>query len=368
MVRNRLGLLASKAAERSDKDLLLQIHEAGENLEQGVYPDLKALETQFHRANDFRRAEQIAELHQLEREAGQLSGVDAETNAQLNELLASISAAIDRGEIARNLDEAWLLLESLRTTAEERLVNFEPRLDSALESFKGVEKLNSDEVESARRILHHLDSQRTALDRISTKLKVQLVDSLSDAEALITKLNKHLEATRAIADRLVNDNVIDDVLGLFSPTDSIGEAPQSFGVRDDTLETGRVLDDEPPSSTPLTRLVESYFDEQGVQDAVVISTEGKILAGRLSPPLEQFHPALEAYEARVSNLGEQLSLGQLNLLAIEMPTHCLVAAWPTPEHKLLIVLDMPSMLNTILHKTRHDLGPVAAQLSGTAVS
>jgi hypothetical protein len=367
VVRNRLSLLAGSAAESGDKELLPQIQQAAENLEQGVYPDLKDLEAQFHRAKDFKRAEQVAELHQLEREANQLSGVDTEANAKLNGLLASISAAIDRGELARDLDEAWLLLESLRTAAKERLVNFEPRLDSALESFKSVEKLNSDEVETARRILHHLDSQRTALDRISTKLKVQLADSLTEAEALIAKLNEHLEATRAIADRLVSDNVIDDVLGLFAPNDPPEETLEIAGEQDGTSKDGAVTD-SPTLHSPLTTLVESYLAEEGVRDAAIITTQGKVIAGRFNHPLERFQPTIEAYEDELSRLGGELSMGALKLLTLETPTYSLVAAWPTPEHKLLIFLDVPSMLNTVLSKTRRDLGPVATQLGGTAVT
>jgi len=177
-LQRRLEGLAEQAGELSSPPLLERIRSAMDGLEDGNYPDLNALRAAITQEREAERSEQIGELHRLEREAARLGGMEGPTLDALQEHLRTARQRIDDGHLARGLGQAWALLERVQAEVDERLHNVVPRLDAALEAFTPVEKLNSDDVATVRRILRHLDSQRDALDRVSVGLRLQLEASL----------------------------------------------------------------------------------------------------------------------------------------------------------------------------------------------
>ncbi|MEJ2667383.1 MAG: hypothetical protein P8Z81_09845, partial [Deinococcales bacterium] len=258
-LRRRLETLTEQAAQLSSPPLLERIRSAMDGLEAGDYPDLGGLRAAIKQEREAERSEQIGDLHRLEREAARFAGMEGASFSALQERLSAARERIDQGQLAPGLPQAWTLLEHLQSEAAQRLHNVFPRLDAALTAFKPVEKLNSDDVASVRRILRHLDSQRGAFERVSIGLQLQLEASLRDAETLLEKLGEEYEATRDIADQLVSANVLDDVLGLLG-----GEAAASGPTPSADPAVAQPDRYAAPAAFDVGSLLKPYLDESGV--------------------------------------------------------------------------------------------------------
>jgi len=350
-LQRRLEGLAEQAGELSSPPLLERIRSAMDGLEDGNYPDLNALRAAITQEREAERSEQIGELHRLEREAARLGGMEGPTLDALQEHLRTARQRIDDGHLARGLGQAWALLERVQAEVDERLHNVVPRLDAALEAFTPVEKLNSDDVATVRRILRHLDSQRDALDRVSVGLRLQLEASLSEVEALLEKLREEYEATRVIADQLVSANVLDDVLGLFGE-----DAPSEAGAGSGGDE-GTAID--------VDALLEPYRSEVEVTGAALLGAGGERLAGAL--PFDGDTAASLVDGLRAAAERGALALGQPapRLATLEYEGGVVVVAWPTSEHTLLLSLRSSSELALLSNRLRRDLEGLAAALPGT---
>lgn len=158
-------------------------------------------------------------------EAHRLEPAGVAATASLAELVADARIAIEtdvEGEpVLERLERQLTLVES---EMGQRLLGFEQHLDQALASFRSVSLLNNDDVAAVRRVLQHLDGQRDAVARVSPGLQARLFEALADAEEKLRGLHEAYEATRAIADMLVTDNRIDDLLGSF---DTLFDDPSS---------------------------------------------------------------------------------------------------------------------------------------------
>lgn len=355
-VQRRLEALAEQADELSSPPLLERIRGAMDAMEDGTYPDLNALEAAIVQEREAERSDQIGELHRLEREAARLGGMQGPSLDALQERLRTARQRIDEGHLARGLSQAWALLERVQSEVDERLRNLVPRLDAALKAFEPVEKLNSDDVATVRRILRHLDSQRDALDRVSVGLRLQLETSLSEAEALLEKLREEYEATRVIADQLVSANVLDDVLGLFGENDAVGaEAPaEGAGA---PAEGARTAD--------LAALLEPYRSLGEVTGAAVLGAGGERLAGEL--PFDEGAAAslVDALRAAADRSASALGRTEPRLAILEFEEGVVLAAWPTGEHTMLLSLRSSSELALLSSRLRGDLEGLAAALPGT---
>ena len=350
-LQRRLEALAEQAGELSSPPLLERIRSAMDGLEDGNYPDLNALKAAIMQEREAERSEQIGELHRLEREAARLGGMEGPTLEALQERLREARQRIDDGHLARGLGQAWALLERVQVEVDERLRNVVPRLDAALQAFTQVEKLNSDDVATVRRILRHLDSQRDALERVSVGLRLQLEASLSEAEGLLEKLREEYEATRVIADQLVSANVLDDVLGLF------GESAPT--------EAGAGSGGEGGTAVDVDALLEPYRSEGEVTGAAIFAAGGERLAGDLPFDGDTASSLLDGLRASAERGAKALGQATPRLATLEYEGGVVLAAWPTAEHTLLLSLRSSSDLALLSNRLRRDLEGLAASLTGT---
>jgi len=348
-LRRRLEALAEQAGELPSPPLLERIRAANDGLESGTYPDLAALRAAIKQEREAERSDQIGALHRLESEAARFAGMEGPTLAALQAQLASARERIDEGLLAPGLPQAWSLLERLQAEAEQRLHNVFPRLDAALAAFRPVEKLNSDDVATVRRILRHLDSQRDAFERVSVGLQLQLEASLSEAEALLEKLGEEYEATRVIADQLVSANVLDDVLGFLGEEGDKG-AP----------DPGQ----EDPGRAGFDALLEPYLAADEVSAVALLGEGGMLLGGRLpfdaAPAVSLVTALRSAADLGASALGASAA----RIVTLEYDGAALLAAWPTSEHVLLLRLRSSSEVALLSARLRRDLGGLAEALGG----
>lgn len=213
--RVRLERVGGDATRWSLAEILDAVRDANERLEDARDPDLAGLERRLEAAREEALRGQLDRLHRLERDAERLVGIDEREEASLTEALARARASLAEGVPPATLDAAAEMIRRLASTLDERVHGVMPRLDAALATFVGVERLNSDDVATVRRILRHLDSQREAFDRVSPSLRARMERSLQEAEDLLDSLVEEEKATREIADQLMSGNRFDDVLGLF---------------------------------------------------------------------------------------------------------------------------------------------------------
>lgn len=352
-LRRKLDVLTEQAAEIDDAALLERLRSAVEALDDYTYPDLAALRSATTQARDLQRSEQVGELHKLESEAARFAGSESPAYRGLLERLAEARERVEDGKLAVNLPHAWELLDRVEAETQARLGSVKSRLATALDRFHRVEKLNSDDVASVRRILTHLDSQSDAFERVSVGLRLQLEASLREAESLLDKLQEEYEATRVIADQLVNANVLDDVFGF------LGEA-----------ET-----DGPPD---LTELLGAYRDESEVVGAVVLDPQGNLLHGGDRSKLSGDLPddlqgvvqgdgvAAVRLHAVAVEVAAQLGGGRPSVLSLEYPGGALLAAWPTGEATVLVVLRSGADLALLGGRLRRDLEAFEAALGAAA--
>lgn len=215
VARARLDSAGAEAARWGLREVIGAVQSANERLEDGRDPELGTVERSLAEAREEVQRSQLDRLHHVEREAERLVGIDDGLENDLQNALARGRAQIGDGEPATALQDAAVLVGRLEATLARRIADVEPRIDTAIASFRKVERLNSDDVATVRRILAHLDAQRDAFGRISPAMRARLERSLQEAEDLLGTLEEEERATRAIADRLMAGNRFDDVLGLF---------------------------------------------------------------------------------------------------------------------------------------------------------
>jgi chromosome segregation protein len=227
VVGNRLDEVAHEAGEPVPEALLRALQAAARQLDDGGFPDLAEVEREVVATRDERRAALRRRYLRARQEAHRLEPAGVPAAAALAGLVADARIAIefdDAGEPA--LERLERQVAQVEDQLQRRLAGFAERLDTALAGFKTVALLNNDDVATVRRVLQHLDGQRAALGRVSPGLQSRLFDALADAEERLGGLRQAYEATRAIADQLVADNRIDDLLGAF---DALFDEPPSDG-------------------------------------------------------------------------------------------------------------------------------------------
>ncbi len=342
-LQRKLEALASEAGEVGSPALLERIRRSMDELDDERYPDLHQLRAALKQEREAQRSEQVGELHLLEREATRYAGVDSPTYARLQARLTEARERIGQGALAPGLVQARTLLEQVGSEVDNRLSDLLPRLDEALERFHTVEKLNSDDVATVRRILTHLDSQRDALERVSVGLRLQLEASLAQAEGLLGKLREEYDATRAIADQLVSANVLDDVFGL------LGDA-----AGDETGEAG-----EAPDADTLLR---PYLEEEEVLGAAVLDADGRILAGSLPWGAEAL-ARLRAAVAPLADAAAAVGGEEPRLATLEHRTGALLLGWPGERALVVLALRSRSDLSLLANRLGRDLSELERAVS-----
>ncbi len=354
--KDRLIALNQEAENLGDEGLKEQILEAQLQLEEDA-PNIAALEQLVKHAKEHKRKEQISDLHHLETELVKYPNAPLELLKPLQTFIASVQAELSEGHFIPEFDEGWVLLESIRQDNERRTSSFLPRLESALAAFEDVAKLNTEEANQAGRILRHLDSQRDTFSKTSTAMQQKLEASLEEAEGYINQLKEQLEATRAIAGQLVSGNILDSLFGPSSVDETSFSLfleepePQGIDIRSE-LEA-------------LNTWLDSYRLEPGVK-ALLVFESGSLIAGYGDLEMSALSNALLQLEMDFHQLGEELNLGIKHLSVVEMTMHSVISAWATREHQVVMIIDQPTLLNTLLHKLRQDLAQLNLWLRDTA--
>ncbi|MEX2540195.1 MAG: hypothetical protein WD314_00230 [Trueperaceae bacterium] len=360
--RERLQSARREALELGQDATADTLEQAESRLGKGEFPRLHDIEAGLRGDADRRRQEELTETRVLEAEAARFAGLGLSGYEELCSLIEEAKGAPMGSRTAALLGRAWLQLEALRATVEQRLAGLESRLDAALAGLERVEKLNSEDVEESRRILHHLHDQRDSLGRVSLGLRLELESSLQWAESLLAKLQQEYEATRVIADQLVSGNFIDDMLGLLGSDQPRPEAPSDqIAIPDLTpAETVETRSDNPK----LNAWVEGYLAEQGVSSLALLDREGKMVAGRLQAIPAQARSGLDRLMTELDALGAELGRGAPRLATLEAGNRAVIASRPIGKYRLLAVLDTSSALSRVLHRLRGELAPGSNKTSG----
>jgi chromosome segregation protein len=358
--RDQLMGLVQRAMNVRATDVLGDLQRAGQALEWGRYPDLEAIERSLSKATEKQRGEQLNDLHDLEIELGKYQTTGGDSVNTLSSFISDARSKLEKGSLIENLEDAWGMVEGLRSDVERRSQSFIPRLDAALQKLEKVSKLNSEEVSSVGRMLQHLDGQRNAFAKVSATVQYELEKSLGEAEAILKALDEQYEATRAIAGQLVTSSVLDDFFGVFD-----GEEKSTFDLNlDEPAETVFSVQSKHQN---LNDWSAGYALERGVRGVAVFSLRGEMVVGQVDVPAEKLQDSLSEVSLHLATLGQELALGRQLLMTLEMFNHTVVAAWPTPQHYLLIIINEPSALSLVLHKLRRDLPTVGSWLASTAV-
>ncbi len=353
--RDRIMNMVQRAMNISATGAISDLQRAGQGLEFGRFPDLEALERSISKATEAQRGEQLNDLHDLESEIIKYQTMGGQSFNELQEFIGTSRQKLEQGNLIENLDDAWGMVETLRSDIERRSVSFIPRLDAALKVFDKISKLNSEEVSGARRILHHLNGQRQSFQRVSVNVQYDLEKSLSEAEGILKQLEEQYEATRAIAGQLMNSSALDDIFGFFD-----GESKPHI---EDAPEPQSNITTIHSQHQTLNEWFGGYTSERGVRGLAIFSDQGEMVLGQLDVPADRLQLALAEMSDSMTVIGQELSLGKQFLMTLEMFRHTLIFAWPTKTHHLVIIVNDPSVLSLVLHKLRRDLPMLGSWLS-----
>jgi chromosome segregation protein len=358
--RDHLMTLVQRAMSVRATSALEELQRAGQVLEWGRYPDLEALERTLAKATEKQRGEQLNDLHELELELGKYQGIGGDALGNLGNFISAARSKLEKGALIDNLEEAWSMVEGLRSDVERRSQSFVPRLDAALQKFEKVSKLNSEDVSSVNRMLQHLSGQRNAFSKVSATVQYELEKSLGEAEAILKALEEQYEATRAIAGQLVTSSALDDLFGVFD-----GEEKSDVDLTIE--EPAETVFSVQSKHQNLNDWSTSYGNERGVRGVAIFSLKGEMVVGQVDVPAEKLQSSLSEITQHLSTLGQELTLGRQLLMTLEMFNHTVIAAWPTPQHYLLVIINEPSALSLVLHKLRRDLPSVGNWLVNASV-
>jgi chromosome segregation protein len=358
--RDQLMTLVQRAMSVQATSALEELQRAGQVLEWGRYPDLEALERTLSKATEKQRGEQLNDLHELELELSKYHGIGGDSLGTLGTFISNARSRLEKGSLIDNLEDAWSMVEGLRSDVERRSQSFVPRLDAALQKLEKVSKLNSEDVGSVTRMLQHLSGQRNAFSKVSATVQYELEKSLGEAEAILKALDEQYEATRAIAGQLVTSSALDDLFGVFD-----GEEKTDVDISPE--EAAETVFSVQSKHQNLNDWSAGYSSERGVRGVAIFSLKGEMVVGQVDVPAEKLQSSLSELTQHLATLGQELVLGRQLLMTLEMFNHTVVAAWPTPQHYLLVIINEPSALSLVLHKLRRDLPSVGNWLVSASV-
>jgi hypothetical protein len=349
-----LERLGADAGRWGSSELLDAVRDANEQLEEGRTPALGDLQRRATAMIERTRAEQLDRLHAIERDAARLTDIDDGLERQLADALRRSHDRLAAGQPAHALDDAARHVARLEAALERRLGDVLPRLDAALATFATVERLNSDEVATVRRVLHHLDDQRDAFGRVSPALQARMERSLQEAEDLLATLVEEERATRAIADRLMSGSAFDALLA---------------GFGEDAPAGGEGGDVDAPEGADADGAVDAWLDDHADRGDVVaaglVAGDAHARRSRGMPADADPGWAEGAHELveRVHDLGRALDLGEPRLIAFEHDDGCLLVGH-APEGTALLAGREPGTLGLLVQELReNDWRRVAARLA-----
>jgi len=354
-IRRRLQELAEEAAEVGSTRLVERLQGALNELDDGRFPELSLLAAALQQEREAVRLEQVGDLHRLVRAAAPYQGIDSSDVRALSELLTEQKRQLEEGHAANRLSEAATLLDRIEGEWRERLAGVPGRLDTAMQRFDEVAKLNSDDVATVRRILTHLDSQREALPRVSLGLRLQLESSLAQAERLLDTLGEEYEATRVIADHLVSEGLLDDVFGLaLAGGTAAGTTAREAAAAREAAGAALARDHG---------LLKRYAESPGVLAVTLFDSDGARVGepGGGVPPSSDPDPDDEEEFLALSALREAADVaypgaeGEPLAISLELPTSVVVVGWSRGGRLLRLTLDSTAHHAVMLGRVRRDL-------------
>jgi len=355
VARRTLDRLSAEAGRWSLPQVLDAVRDANERLEDGRAPELGELERRLATEIEDTLADQLDRLHALERDAERLTDIDEEVEEALADALGRAREQVAAGDPAGDLAQAEQRVAQLQVTLERRIGDVLPRLDAALSTFSTVERLNSDDVGTVRRILHHLDGQRDAFARVSPALRARMERSLQEAEDLLGSLVEEERTTRAIADQLMSGGNFDELLGLFgeSGAGAEGEAGPQLPASDDDDAGGDAVDS----------WLAHNERRSDVSASGLLSRDGRHGRSQGMPDgrLDDWVPASQAVVDRMNDLGRALDLGEPRVVALEHEGGCLLLGHDRSGSALLAGRE-PASLGLLVRELREDAWRRAAAL------
>lgn len=345
-----LERLAQEAAEAAGSEVLRAFQEATQAIQAGTFPDVAALAQLVGEARRHHREREQRRLQHLQSAMQRYEAAAVPSLVALTTHLEAVRATLQRGRnSAAEFAQAEAALERVEREVAERLERFGPRLDAALATLARVERLNNEDVAMVRRVLSHLDSQREALPRVSAGLQHQLDRALGEAEQRLPALEEAYEATRAVAGRLVEANMLDDMLGFFDDfgTDHDAEAHRTWG-----------------DAGALHALLARFRALDDVTAVAVVSADGKLRSGDLGDtPLDPLVPALGLAAASWDALGDHLGSGPVDLVDVSLGgRRALLTPLGADAHAIVVVRSSGavSALTTRLREQRPALQEAVA--------
>jgi peptidoglycan/xylan/chitin deacetylase (PgdA/CDA1 family) len=132
--------------------------------------------------------------------------------------LQRTSNALDQGvypdlkALAQSLDTI-VHVERSQHLLRQRTQTFMKDLSGAARTFETVSSLNNEDVATVRQLLYYLMSQREVFPKVSEAMQQELETSLQEVQGLLEQLQKDHQATRTIASELVTGNIFDNLFG-----------------------------------------------------------------------------------------------------------------------------------------------------------
>ncbi|HHO56229.1 MAG TPA: hypothetical protein ENK21_07545 [Trueperaceae bacterium] len=349
-----LDVILSEADSKGLKTLSSEIAQAKEDLKIAKYPNINEYKTKLAKGLENLQQEQINDLRQLTQELDKYKGINIEGLDELYDFASDAQALLAIGKTVAGFDDMWLKLEALRNTISEKTANFIPQLDQALIDFKEISKLNSEDVSSVGLILKHLDEQRDSFDKVSVGVQGQLVNSLIEAQDLIESLKEQLEATKAIAGKLANTNVLDNLFGSsFDISPKLEPSPEPELIESSSPTQGSKLS---TGNTDIDSLITDYCNIKGVKQMAIFDKD-KMLAGQFDASLENISTKITELDEYFTLLGGELKLKRHKMAIYSMQNKALTIAWPSTELYLIIISDVNS-LGLISQKLARDIDTI----------
>lgn len=354
---------------------------------------LKVLETTLppvgdvQRAHDLVRAKgvdgaRLADFHRLEAEAESYRDLPNALGEALGSFLRETRRALEETRVLPELHPGWALLEQAQSAQARSAQDFGSRLAAAQGAAAPLLTLNSAEAAELRGHLQVL--QASAGDAPpSPKQQAEREAHLREVERLSVALTREAEATRAVAAELFQGGLLDEMLGLRTPT---SPAPASPALEDNKNDEASTTPAPPPppqaparAPTPQERAaadlaaqeraeVQRWLEERaghpGVAGLALYTEADTLVAGELPTDPKTLGRAVRLTRRRADALGAGLAQGAATTLSVETPGRSLIVFWLAPARSLVLITRAPSWSGTLRRGLEEALPELSALLEG----
>lgn len=391
---DRLSEFETQSRTQGANEVLSQVQTAREQLQAGLYPDLNAIESALRSHRELRLNTQRRELAELEAASREYAILP-----DAMPLLAVINQARAGHELSEfvQMDEAWDMLESLRTAEARRLQEWGQRVDAIALEFENYRRMGGETVRQLDRLLGMLSTER-AISRIAPETRLRLERDLSEAEALISAAREEHAAASAVAAVLSDSTNLEDLLGFFDAV-----APQSVPTPEPRLESeapavshptvelepvveavadtpeAEVAEPEPVQSEPvvpdasgvpkaLRAWLEHLSTERGVGQVALLRLDGQLEIGHIERHAELARLLTEA-ERYNRELAQELHRKPARLTTVEFGGGALVTAFlraPGSDRALIVRLEDATAYSRVFSQLLRDHDDLSAWAASQA--